>query len=339
MNQEVVKAAHFGFVVEEVEAYGAVIETSDAAINEEGAFKMESYNSTFKEAEDIGMKDNRYTSLAPADLTTAFDSLKQACATRKTAYDAELALQRANDALDQEFAKVVDGLNQQIEDFRTQVGAGSSQDLEVQEMYVRERLADTTQSEQLPQVKALDDKLKAADWSIRHTTLSALDIDIAWENYQKYLEAKSKSLKEEIQHKELRGVSPEDYANIESQFKQFDTDGTGTLERNEFKACLYSLGEEKPKKEVLDIITKFGDGAKIPYDGFKEFMMHQLGDTDTKEEIVDGFALMHQGAEVAKEEVLLELFADADVDWIKGEAPKIGDDLDYKSFSEQVFAR
>ena len=34
--------------------------------------------------------------------------------------------------------------------------------------------------------------------------------------------------------------------------------------------------------------------VRISYDGYKEFMIEQLGDTDTEEEILKGFKLMNR---------------------------------------------
>jgi len=335
MQGAVVKASHFGFVLEEVQAFGDVLAKSDGEIGSEGTSKLAAYHATFEEAKHIGVEDNRYTTLVPDDLVKELASLTAAVAQRKADYDTELARQQANDALDLEFSALVDGLHATIDAHRNQIKDSGAAKLEEQEAFVKERLESKAESDQLPKVKELDAKIKEAAFSVRHTTLSALDTDIAWDNYSKFLAAKAAALKEQILHEQLRGVSPDEYDEIQAQFEQFDKNSNGTLDVNEFKACLYSLGEEMPKKEVSEVIAKFGDGSIIPYEGFKEFMIQQLGDTDTKEEIVEGFQLMHKGAATADEVTMMELFKDATVEWIKKERS----DMDYVAFSEQVFAR
>lgn len=52
----------------------------------------------------------------------------------------------------------------------------------------------------------------------------------------------------------MRGLTQEQFDEIEAQFNQFDKDKTNTLTTNEMRSCLYSLGEEKRKDEVKEII-------------------------------------------------------------------------------------
>mmetsp|Transcript_33112 Transcript_33112/g.64953 ORF Transcript_33112/g.64953 Transcript_33112/m.64953 type:complete len:1106 (+) Transcript_33112:33-3350(+) len=340
---EDVKASHFGFLLEEVEAYGAVLVASDAEITNDGTSKLSTYNAVNADAAAIGVKDNRYTNIVPGDLDSSLEKLKSACTERKAAYDTELARQRANDALDREFSELVEGLTKQIDGYRHEI-TESKAELADQASFVDARIADTAQSGLLPKVKELNSKIEAADFAVRHTTISALDVDITWQNYSSFLSSKKDALASEIQHKELRGVSLSDYEDIENQFKQFDKNGSNDLDSNELKACLYSLGEEVSKKRVNEIIQSYGKPfnapeGKVNYEGFKEFMISQLGDTDTADEILAAFEVVNGGAEVAKIDVMLELLADADVDWFKKEAPPEGADYNYKAFTEQVFAR
>lgn len=98
-------------------------------------------------------------------------------------------------------------------------------------------------------------------------------------------------LEEEIEHHKLRGVTPEQFKEIETTFKQFDDDNSGFIDRKvkycgifteisqELKACLYSLGEEKNKTEIEEIMKKYGnkDGKGIIFEKFREFMIDVLG--------------------------------------------------------------
>jgi len=98
------------------------------------------------------------------------------------------------------------------------------------------------------------------------------------------------------------------------------------------------LGEERGKKEVIDIMEKLGTGkgkeVKINYDGFKEFMIQQLGDTDTKEEIINGWLLINRGAEKINEELALLVLPDNEVNYVKSTH---GDD--FRTWTESVFSR
>lgn len=82
----------------------------------------------------------------------------------------------------------------------------------------------------------------------------------------------------EIEHSRLKGITPEQFKEIENNFKTFDKDGNGAIDKKELTACLYSLGEEKTSKEIAEIMKEFGDAAKggITYEGFKNFMIRIL---------------------------------------------------------------
>lgn len=71
--------------------------------------------------------------------------------------------------------------------------------------------------------------------NIRHTTLTAKDVEVQWEQYKKFLDAKKSilpywrnsnlktgMLAAEIEHSRLRGITPEQFKEIESNFQMFD---------------------------------------------------------------------------------------------------------------------
>src|SRR4051812_6148423 len=73
---------------------------------------------------------------------------------------------------------------------------------------------------------------------------------------------------------------PEQFAEIKTQFSQFDKDKSGAIDIKELRATLYSLGDERTGSEVKKIMEEFGvdDGKErvMKYEGFKEFMIRQL---------------------------------------------------------------
>ena len=83
--------------------------------------------------------------------------------------------------------------------------------------------------------------------------------------------------------------SPEQYQEIKAQFSQFDKDKSGAIDTKELRACLYSLNDDRTKAEVAKIMEEFGvqEGKErvMKYEGFKEFMIRQLGDSDTADEV------------------------------------------------------
>jgi hypothetical protein len=91
-------------------------------------------------------------------------------------------------------------------------------------------------------IQDLNAKIEAAGvTNNKHTTLTAKDVEVQWEQYQAFLNKKVKMLEEEIEHHRLRGITQEQFNEIEANFKQFDADNSGFIDKKELKALLYSL--------------------------------------------------------------------------------------------------
>jgi len=174
----------------------------------------------------------------------------------------------------------------------------------------------------------------------RHTTLTCKDVLVQWEQYKVFLNRKQAMLEEEVERERLRGVTAEQFKEIENNFKQFDAKGTGFLDRKAFKACLYSLGEERTNTEIDELMKTFGDGTRVPYEGYKNFMINVLGVSDSKSDILSGFDLIVRGAPVAHPSRLeLAGLPPKDVDYFKNTATKSGDGYDFKAWTEDIFSR
>ena len=121
MKEEAVKASQFGFLLEDVTAYGDILAKDDAEIASDGVSKLSAYQSAYDEAKAIGVVDNRYTKLEPANLEQALASLNAASDMRKTDYAKELARQQANDALDKEFSALADECAKTVDGEKTTI--------------------------------------------------------------------------------------------------------------------------------------------------------------------------------------------------------------------------
>jgi len=150
--------------------------------------------------------------------------------------------------------------------------------------------------------------------------------------------------------KKLRGVTPAQYAEIDGQFKKFDKDSSGKLERSEFRACLYSLGEELPKRQVQAIMDKYAgveNADRITYEQFKEFMITYFGVTDSRQDILGAYKDMAAGDEkhigiVSIVPRRMEVLSTDDLKFFQASAPKTegrAESWDYVSFVDEVFSR
>jgi len=338
------KSTHFGFTLEEVAAFVANLDKLDSDITAVLADKQNAYNKVYAELTDLKVTKNVYTNHNPASLESLKEGVTHALAGRRNAYAAELARQKANDALCQEFAGVARAFDAKIGERKDSVNT-SVKPLEEQQLDVEGLQKEAAADTDLKNVNAVQARLDAAGvTNNRHSLLTAVDCEANWNQYLEFLTAKHENLGKEIEHKKLRGITPEQYAEIEAQFKQFDTNHNNVLDAKEFRQVLYSLGEEKRKSEVQSIMDKYSGGQDvktITYAAFKEFMIDQLGDADTKEEINHGFRLMARGRDIVPLAEMDLVLPDDTIAFITRTAPA-GDapgTYQYVPWVEEVYAR
>jgi len=309
-------------------------------LDSEAATKKKEYTDIDSQMKGLGVKQNVYTTLTLNDLATAKSQLDAALGKRMDAYKKELARQRENDALCKSFANVAEPFVHWTVEEQHKI-SHSEDDLEEQLKYVNSRIQSRgVDGAKLNDIKALDQKMEEAKiTNNRHTKLTCKDVQVIWEQFAIFLDKKKKMLEGEIERSKLRGITAEQFTEIESNFKQFDANKNGFIEKKELKACLYSLGEEKSRSEIEQILKEYGNGTSIKYDGFKEFMIGILGVSDSKEDIINSFVLINKGAEVAIVEKLDLVMEEQDIQYIKQTAPKSTQGYDYKTWTDDVFSR
>jgi len=290
----------------------------------------------------MGVTENIYTNLTLEDLAKARSvDLKGAMDTRTKAYNVELERQRANDRLCKEFATVGESFYAWITETKDTI-TKSNKTLEEQLVNVKSRKSNLTQDtkEKMDQVNQLNTKMESAGiTNNRHTTLTAKDVAVQLQQYSEFLDRKIVMLEEEIASQRLKGITQEQFKEIEDTFSQFDANKNGVIDKKELKTCLYSLGEEKTNSEVDAILKKYGDGKGIKYDGFKEFMVSILGVTDNKEDILRAFKTINRGEEFGNMKKMEIVMEEADVGYFTQTSKKEDKGHNYVKWTEEIFAR
>ena len=133
-------------------------------------------------------------------------------------------------------------------------------------------------------------------------------------------------------------ISPEQYAEIKTNFSHFDSNGNGTLTKDEFKAVLKSLDLELTPEEEDKTFTKFADGdAGISFESFTTFMLQQLKAKDTVDALLDAFATVAGGREYITAEDLHSCLGPDEAKFLLSRMDGLDLGLDYKTFANQVF--
>jgi len=139
----------------------------------------------------------------------------------------------------------------------------------------------------------------------------------------------------------FHGVPLQQIVEVEDTFNQYDVDKNGWIDKKELKQCLFSLGEEKDSNDIDVIISQHGDvtmGA-IDLKHFTEFLIHLYGDTGSKNEVLGAFDLIAKGNIYVDPENILRVLEPQDLDFFMTTAPLLDDGYDFRTWTEEAFAR
>lgn len=283
---------------------------------------------------------NPYTSVSVANIGKKIGELEDATEARRGNYSAELTRWRENDALCKAFADDVNPIQTRVmklvEDLLASKGTDEEQ-LSVVKTGLDDLIAECFK---VPGIVKQDAEIKNRKISINpYTSLSAEDVQCELENVQAIAEHKKPYLESIIQYKKFQGISPEQYAEMETLFHDFDKDKSGSIDPKELRACLFSLGEERSTKEVAEYIKKFGTASGLTFQQFRNLMVVLIGDAGTKEGLIESFKLLSKGLKFVTETRLEELCKKADVAYFANEAPKLDEGRDFAVWVDAVFAR
>jgi len=333
----------FGFNLQEVQGYRSAMNAENASISSSSSSQIAAYTDVFKKAADLGVTENIYTTHNLETLGGLKNSVDEAVASRTAAYEKELAHQLHIDALCKAFTDVAIPFTKWLAETQEKTNAGGD-DLEGQVGFVGERLANAETESKVNESKDKSDELQKEGIQYNpHTTLAHSDVELAFSQYKLFLEKKKVALDEALSHKRLRGLSQQDFDDIDKNFIAFDKDKSGNITKKELKACLYSLGVETTKAEIEVYLQKYGNGFFIPKAGFTELMLIIVGVTDTKENILGVFQMLNKESfespliTVKRMKVVME---DHDIEYIIKTAKKgDGDGYEYAPWTEDVFSR
>jgi len=331
---------HFGFILEEVQAFKSHLDAEDATLIKKSEELTTGALSVWQAAIDMGVNNFIYSTNKSDTLAAAHNSLRETLHNRQGKYDKELARQIANDQLCQKFASAADPFSNWITSQKDKVSTAQAT-LEDQLKFVKDRIHGfSSETAPLSTINDLNHKMDEAGITYnKHTTLAARDVEVQCQQYQSFMNTKSKMLEEEIETAKLRGMTAEQIKEIDDIFIQYDQNKDRTINRKELKACLYSLGEEKTNNEVDTILKTYGDGNNIQEKNFKEFMIQLFGDTETQESVLNGFRLINKSESIATADRMKKVMLEYDVNYIVKTSRKSGDGHDFVAWTSDVFSR
>lgn len=93
----------------------------------------------------------------------------------------------------------------------------------------------------------------------KYTNHSALSLAQQWDQLHQLAMRMQHNLKQQIQAKNLTGVSEEELREMTMMFKHFDKDRIGRLDHKDFKCCMRALGYDLPMVEEGEVDVEFNE--------------------------------------------------------------------------------
>jgi len=332
-----------------VKAAGAVVEQQEKSHAQRAEKDKGAYEKLHKELTELGVTENVYTQSTPETLNKTQGDLEKALQERKEVYNKELKRQEENDALCTAFANKAEALAKRIKNTREAI-ITSSKDLEAQLADVQTAESELKASTDKKDAEEIQAKVDAAGVTHNsHTVLTLADLEVSSKQFEHFLATKRDVLEKAVEHKKLRGITPQQYNEIHRQFETFDRDHNKQLDRFEFKACLYSLGEDLGKKQIQDIMDKYSgktDAPYLTYEQFREWMINYFGVLDTKEDVKTAFHMISFDEKSVKtkdfEPRRMAVLTQEDLVFFRSVAHKTegrAESWDYVPFLDEVFSR
>lgn len=105
------------------------------------------------------------------------------------------------------------------------------------------------------------------------------------------------------------------------------------------RSCLYTLGEERPRSEIEQLVQQFGKDGRLTLIQFRQLMIHLLGVSYTQENITQGFQYIARGRDSVPVSVLSRFFDAKELAFITATSPTGPEGIVYGPWVKDVFSR
>lgn len=309
------------------------------------------------EMAQLGSTENPYTSLTAEYIYEKWCSILDQVPKRSETYGEELNKQQRHEQLRIVFAEKANAFGGYIESKSGALadlsmngkGASMEDQLKALKEFQTELLANQPQIEE---AETANQAIEAAlIFDNPHTIYSMEGLRSSW---AQLLTAAGRAINEtenQILIRDSKGLSEDQIREYRSSFSHFDKDNSGKLDKNEFRACLlslgYKLGSDPTDDPVFEKIWQDlnPSEALVTFEQFLDFMTKAMVDRDTAEQVMNSFkVLAGDKPYITADTLKRELPADQAEYCIKRMAPYTGPNavegaLDYQSFSSALYGQ
>ena len=173
---------------------------------------------------------------------------------------------------------------------------------------------------------------------------STSDIDAAWDALEAAERARGAAVRDhrfKFITKTASAVSEDQLREFEASFAHFDKDGSGQLDKLEFKAALSALSIPfKTDEQFLKVFNQVSQGNdKISKQQFVNYMWELSEDKDTPDQIKQSFNILADASEnITPEQLRVPPMQDKEINYLTERMPPVRDNVfDYQTYTDQAF--
>ncbi|XP_064176694.1 alpha-actinin-2 isoform X9 [Anguilla rostrata] len=319
---------------------------------------------------------NPYSTITTAEIGIKWDKVKKLVPQRDGLLQEELARQHGNERLRRQFAAQANLIGPWIQTRMEEIGHSSVE----MSGTLEDQMTQLKQFEHIiinykPNIDKLEGDHQLIQESLifdnKHTNYTMEHIRVGWELLLTTIARTINEIETQILTRDAKGISQQQMNEFRSSFNHFDRDVKGKLRRDDFKACLISLGHVgsgKQKKKggmesddfraclismgyalgeaefarIMSLVDPSGTGV-VSFQSFIDFMTRETADTDTAEQVIASFRILAADKPyILVEELRRELPPEQAEYCIMRMPPyagpgKVPGALDYTSFSTALY--
>ncbi|MEE6491849.1 hypothetical protein FKM82_016397 [Ascaphus truei] len=320
---------------------------------------------------------NPYTTIAPQEINSKWDHVRQLVPRRDQALMEEHARQQQNERLRKQFAAQANVIGPWIQTKMQEIGRISIElhgTLEDQLNHLRQyEKSIVNYKPKIDQLEGDHQQIQEAlIFDNKHTNYTMEHIRVGWEQLLTTIARTINEVENQILTRDAKGITQEQMNEFRNSFNHFDRDHSGTLGPEEFKSCLislgYDIGNDSQKKtgmmdsddfraclismgynmgeaefaRIMSVVDPNRLGV-VTFQAFIDFMSRETADTDTADQVMASFKILAGDKNyITADELRRELPPNQAEYCIARMAPYIGHDavpgaLDYMSFSTALY--
>eukprot|EP00127_Corallochytrium_limacisporum_P005691 Clim_evm70s210 gene=Clim_evmTU70s210 len=308
---------------------------------------------------------NPYTAIDESGVQARKSEIDALLSQREQDIEAEVQRQTDNDALCQDFAQKAEAMQATMDQLKEVIqgdAADSSEKLAKLNQVSEDIAQHDADYQALVQLHAqMDERMILEN---KYTTRTMDDLSVAWDSIKTLNTKTLNTVNNQIIAKEMSGVPEEKLQEYRQAYRHFDKNNNGTLDRNEFRACLLALGYQlsdalagtamsskstssldkeptTPRDPEFDRIMSIVDPDAtgfISLSAFIDFMVSEEKDTDTKDQILESFKTVAGDKKYVTEDDLIRELGPDMAAFCISQMEKTDEGYDYESFTNGIYA-